>query len=158
VSTLFELPPSDLRRIRVQADDAGRAIAEWIARGKPADGLPYLASILNTQQRANSKPHPYPLDFAPWQMQTIILEDFQRNFLLVQNYGPGRLFLILEDSSNTSLQDFSAAASQSELLRRENLAVRIVQGETYEPVVVPVNAITLFTTSIAARGILLEGK
>jgi hypothetical protein len=155
---LFELPASDLRRIRVQADDAGRAIAQWIARGKPDDVLPYLASILNTQQRANSKLHPYPLDFAPWQLQTIILEDFQRNFLLVQDYGPGRLFLILEDSSNTSMQDFSAAAAQGELLRRENLAMRIVQGETYEPVVVPINAITIFTTSIAARGLLLEGK
>jgi hypothetical protein len=155
---LFELPPADLRRIRVQADDAGRAIAEWISRGKPADGLPYLASMLNTQRRANAKYRPLALDFAPWQLQTFFLEDYQRNYLLIQNYGPGRLFMILEDSSNTSMQDFSAAASQGELLRRENLAVRIVQGETYEPDVVPVNAITIFTTNRPADGLLIEGK
>lgn len=125
--------------------------------GGSPDIAALLAAILRTQRKANCRVSPLPFTLGIWQLQMILTENPLRNWMLIQNVGLGDLLLIEQTGSPTPV-DYSAATAQASLTLLQTRAIRIVAGGYYEPLVPPVNPVSIFTLNTATVGTVREGQ
>lgn len=151
----YDFTAADLKAADYSPESLGRLILD-IENGMTVEGL--LAAILKSQKKSNSKYTIIPFSLAVWQKQQLTGFDPIRNFLLIQVVGNGDLMTTFE-AGNPAIEDFSATAdSQNVLLNLQNQALGIVSGGSFFPDTVPINPITVFTTSVATQGVCLIGQ
>lgn len=155
----YEFTAADL----AGADIPRSLLSQLIAapQSVPADQVPdplqLLAAILKSQKRNSAIYRPIPFNFATFAQQMVLADNPNRSYLLIQVVGTGDLMAVFESGPN-SVQDLSAAADQAQLTAKQTRAIRIVAGGNFEPLVVPTNAITLFTLNAATNGVVIEGQ
>jgi len=145
------LSAADLINLDLRPEEVGRIIAQ--NTGEPT-ALQLLAAILKNQKKNNSNYQPAPYIFAAYQQQQIFPANPRRSYFLLQNVSAGDVLVIFEVAPN-NLVDFSG--DHNSLIVKQTRSIRVVGGGYFEPLVVPTNAITLFTLNAAANGVCIEG-
>ncbi len=150
----YDFSTADLSRASISPDTLGRMILQ---QGMQPDAGALLAAILKTQRKNNARFRTATYNFATYNRQLIFAENMNRSYLIIQNVGSGDLMLVFEDGP-VNLEDDSAVGSQGLLIGMQTRALRIVAGGYYEPLVPPVNSLTIFTLNGATNGVAIEGS
>lgn len=155
----YDFTAADLASADIDRSLLARLIVapQTVPAAQVPDPLQLLAALLKTQKRNSAAFRPVPFNFATFARQMMLADNPNRSYLLIQNVGSGDVMVVFENGP-VSVQDLSAAGDQSQLTAQQTRAVRIVAGGYFEPLVVPINAVTLFTLNTATNGLIIEGQ
>ncbi len=121
------------------------------------DVIRMLSALYQRAHPRSARYTPRPFNFATWIRQQVFAENPNRSYLIIQVIGNGDLFVVFEESA-IQATSFAAATAQPSLTLLQGRAIQIVGGGSYEPIVAPTNAITIFTLNAATNGIVIEGE
>lgn len=154
----YNFSAADLVRANITPEELGRMIAlrQQSPENYSYDAMQLLAALLKSQKPANALYKPSAFSFATYRKQMLFAENPNRNYLIIQNVGGGDLMVVFE-SGETNVADYSAAADQAQLTGLQTRALRIVAGGYFEPLTPPKNPITIFTLNTATNGVAIEG-
>lgn len=148
---------ADVARARIPSATLGKMLLT-LTPGAVPDAGHLLAAILKGQVKSNGRYRTIPFNFPLYSKQMLVAENPLRNYLIIQNVGSNDLLVVFEDGPAV-IQDFAADAdSQQQLTNLQTRALRIVAGGYFEPLVPPVNPITLFTLNGVTNGVAIEGS
>lgn len=151
----YHLSTADLQRAYIGPDILGRIIQQ---AGQHPDTTALLAGILKSQRKNNARFRPAMFNFPAYNRQLLFTENPNRSYLIIQNVGAGDLIVLFEDGPVSIEDDSGSADAQQMLINAQTRGLRIVAGGYFEPLVPPVNSITIFTLNTETNGVAIEGQ